>query len=855
MKTLTALAILIITSFGIFAQTQGPIPKISQQMTDYFSFYPKEKVFITTDKQCYKQGETIWFSALVIDGKTQLPVQESQELIVKFYNKNGEQQAFQKLLTTNGTTPGDLEIPEKLPNGPYFLTVYTSSQVVPEEAFTAVVNIDAAYSNQWTVSSKAKDSISVAGQKNELTVLLKDMAGEIQKNTQLRYQIMNGKEIVEKAKLKTDHAGSVTIPFTLPEKSNGEPFVCELANNKDDWKKEIFLPSNLDPLTISFFPEGGTICPGIPAKIGFTAYNKWGIPVGVEGSVIDQDGKQLALAKTFANGLGLFVVQNDGKQKLKLVLSGKTGQNQSFELPAPNPSGLSFSVVKTEPDFITANLAFADKQKHAVALAATNGSSLYWAADLNIDGTGRIKIPADNLPQGINLLTVFTSEGNLLANRLVYIDRKQQLKVEVVPEKNNLKQGESMKVKIRLTDENNQPVSGNINVSVADKFRKTNGDLQIAEYLLAGAGLETPFSLISEVFKDQITNSPMMDVFLIANRQNDFNWQKILQFNRNNASNQNSGNHISGAVTDKNGNKINKAKVSMLNNKNIQIYNATTDPDGQFSFPNLNPANNDDISIRATDPEGKRELTIVLNKNFENRLSDMIAQKAQKYSLLMKDLTAGETYFKNNEDLFQKAPRIANPNTSALDSQRKMLSTATNLLDVIKSLKPFKIVSNQIVFIGSENSLNYQGGALIVLDGQQLGTDISAIQNISPFQVDHINVSTNAMDIQRYTGLNSVGLIEIWQKTGKVTDQASKKASTAKYNGEFRVPAVFEPSSSRRDPRTTLLWVPELKVNESGQAEITVTSGKVLSDFIIEAKGMATNGRIGSGSGKFTVAK
>ena len=162
-------------------------------------------------------------------------------------------------------------------------------------------------------------------------------------------------------------------------------------------------------------------------------------------------------------------------------------------------------------------------------------------------------------------------------------------------------------------------------------------------------------------------------------------------------------------------------------------------------------------------------------------------------------------------------------------------------------------MNNQIVFYGSENSINAQGGALLVLDGQQLGTDVSAIQSISTSEVDYINVSTNPMDIQRYTGLNSVGVIEIFQKKApQITTQTTGKLNIGNQaNKAFQA----EPANARRDIRTTLQWIPELKIGETGEAEITVTAGKVLTDFIIEIQGMGANGLTGSGKGSFSVVK
>lgn len=859
MKTLTLLAFIFLAVLVLSAQDQSPIPKISQQITDYFSYFPSEKVFIITDKTQYKPGETIWFRSFVTGANNQPAPKESSELYVKIYDKKRISVLQEIFRLNNGSAPGDLQIPENLQEGTYFLVAYTSSHYSPEEISCTPLKIDHVYSNQWVAETVAKDSIFISGQKNELFVVLRDISGDIQKNTQLRYQFLNGTEIIEKGKLKTDESGKTIIPLTIPAKTNGEPFVCVLSDVRDEWRHEIFLPSNLDPVIIRFFPEGGNAISGIATKIGFTAFNKWGLPVDVEGSVLDQDRKSVTLVKSFTSGLGLFSLISDGKQKYKLEISGKTGQGQSFDLPATKLDGLALSVVKNDAGFISANLIFADKQKHSIALTVTKGSSLYWAADMDIDGIGRIKIPTENLPHGINLLSVFSKEGLLLAERIVFADKNQQFNIEIQPEKSSLKPNESMRIKVRLTDENNQPVAGNLAISITDKFRDEAAKNQIDECLLIGSELETPFSLISGALNGKISNSALMDIFLIANQPKSFSWGKIRNFKPENALDFNSGNNgISGVVTDKNGKNINKAKVSLVNNKNMQLHTTTTNADGRFSFPNLNTVNTEDFSVKATDQEGKRELKVGFNKNFEAQISDFIAGYAQKYSLLSKDQVAEETYFRNNQDLYQKVPKQFKANTIALDNQRKMLSTSISILDVIKTLKPYKIMNNQIVFVGSENSINYQGGALIVLDGQQLGTDISIIQNISPLEVDHINVSTNPMDIHRYTGLNSVGVVEIFLKNAKPLEELTvKKETNIKYEDGYRIPNIFptKPTNQKRDTRTTLVWIPEQKVNESGQFEFSVTAGKVLSDFVIEVQGISENGRAGCGKAGFSVIK
>jgi hypothetical protein len=65
MKTLALVVSMVLTGVVLFAQEQGPSPKISQQITNYFSYFPHEKIFLMTDKVHYKLGEHTWFLAFV----------------------------------------------------------------------------------------------------------------------------------------------------------------------------------------------------------------------------------------------------------------------------------------------------------------------------------------------------------------------------------------------------------------------------------------------------------------------------------------------------------------------------------------------------------------------------------------------------------------------------------------------------------------------------------------------------------------------------------------------------------------------------------------------------------------------
>lgn len=145
------------------------------------------------------------------------------------------------------------------------------------------------------------------------------------------------------------------------------------------------------------------------------------------------------------------------------------------------------------------------------------------------------------------------------------------------------------------------------------------------------------------------------------------------------------------------------------------------------------------------------------------------------------------------------------------------------ITDIISQIKPFQIVGGKIVFANSGiNSFYYQDGALIVIDGVNMGTDMAILNSIPVTDIAKINVYTNPSDIQRYTGLNSVGVIEIISKRGN-EDRENKEP-------------VYRSESS------AFLWEPEILTDKNGNATVSfsITSSPVtISVAAITGNGLA----------------
>ena len=143
----------------------------------------------------------------------------------------------------------------------------------------------------------------------------------------------------------------------------------------------------------------------------------------------------------------------------------------------------------------------------------------------------------------------------------------------------------------------------------------------------------------------------------------------------------------------------------MASNKNMRIYSTTTNAEGIFSFPDLSMANASDFTVKATDSDGKRELKVNLFKDLPGQMTVYIADNIQKYALQKTDSPVRKEYLAANPDLFVKAPKKIKTTGSNYDSQRKQLSSATSIMDVIKTIKPFKLVKQPNCFFSAQRIL------------------------------------------------------------------------------------------------------------------------------------------------------
>ena len=102
------------------------LQRIARQVSEYYAAVRPEKAYLHLDKPVYATGETIWFSAYVVDGLRHLADSTSQVLYVDLVSPQQKVVARRTLRLKGGRAAGDLDLADTLAAGNYRLRAYTN---------------------------------------------------------------------------------------------------------------------------------------------------------------------------------------------------------------------------------------------------------------------------------------------------------------------------------------------------------------------------------------------------------------------------------------------------------------------------------------------------------------------------------------------------------------------------------------------------------------------------------------------------------------------------------------------------------------------------------------------------------
>ncbi|WP_034057916.1 hypothetical protein [Lacinutrix jangbogonensis] len=108
-----------------FAQESVNDKAMSLINSDYFHAYKIEKFSLHTNKTLYFAGEKIWFKAYIAEDDTNTAFTECANIYLNLYDANFKLVLSNLFYAENGKSYGELELPDTLENGSYYLQLDT----------------------------------------------------------------------------------------------------------------------------------------------------------------------------------------------------------------------------------------------------------------------------------------------------------------------------------------------------------------------------------------------------------------------------------------------------------------------------------------------------------------------------------------------------------------------------------------------------------------------------------------------------------------------------------------------------------------------------------------------------------
>lgn len=363
-QLLLVLLTIMLGSQPLSSQTpQEKLLGFVRNVQTFSRLFPQEKAYLHLDNTGYFIGDTIWYKAYVVRPDTMAFTNLSRVLYVELVDPFGEIIETQKLKIEDGQCHGDISLAKALASGFYEVRAYTRYMTNwPSECvFSRVIPV-------FTKPEKEGDY----------------------------------------AHLEMDQA------YVRQRTGSDMPDSLSRRERKR-WQKE-------KPPVVNFYPEGGSLVRGLMSTVVFEVSLPDSMNISIEGAVCTEQGDTIAVAETLREGRGTFPLTPEGGAYY--LCFRHEGRDYRYPLPAAAAEGCVMQVNALSPHHVGVQVSCsAGMAGQTLGMTLIHDGRIL-AFDTHTFGDydkWSISYPRSELPAGVHQLTLFGSDGRILAQRHFFI--------------------------------------------------------------------------------------------------------------------------------------------------------------------------------------------------------------------------------------------------------------------------------------------------------------------------------------------------------------------------------------------------------------------------------------------------
>lgn len=451
---------------------------LKKPTTDELGGAERYLTFVSTDKPIYRAGEKVYVRGVMLDANNHKPMKAStSNATIQIKGPKGDVIGSGTAQAQDSVWGFGWEVPAQQAGGEYTINV-----TYPWEGHTPAAR---KFEIRAYRAPRLKSQITFLrdgygpGEKVQATLEVTRAEGGAPEGAKVNVIArVDGMEI-NGATGKVDANGLCTVSFDLPhEIPRGEgtlALVIEDGGVVETASKTI--PIVLQTVDLQMYPEGGDLVAGFSNRVYIQANQPNGKPADLSGKIMTKDGaRAVADFKTEHEGRGRFEFTPDANTEYYLSISQPAGIKTKFPLPQVQTVGATIHsdgeiFKKNEP--VKVKIGSTEK-RYSVTLSKREVELSSCEVDLSKRSdvaAGDLLPVAFDVPSdvdGVLTVTVWNEKNVPIAERLVFRESANPLKITITPDKKNYVPGDSAKVIVKATDSAGKPVSAVVGLTVTD---------------------------------------------------------------------------------------------------------------------------------------------------------------------------------------------------------------------------------------------------------------------------------------------------------------------------------------------------------------------------------------------------
>ena len=880
----------VIVLGGFISNDIDPIQKIAGQLDKWASNNPVEKVYLQFDKPYYAVGDDIWFKAYITLGSRHQLSALGGTLDVELIDDQDSIKQHIKLPVSNGLTWGDFALPDTLPEGNYRIRAYTQwmRNAGEDYFFDKAISIVNATTNK--IFTKTSYTYATSNGQQQVTALINysDINGTPYAKREVKYSVELDSKNITRGKAITDDQGNISISFedAHPAQLRSGRITTNIKlDDKYPATKIIPIKATSANVNVQFFPEGGNMVNGISTKIAFKAVGADGLGADIKGTVTDDQNNTIIAFSSTHLGMGVFNIHPQAGRSYHAHITYADGSANTINLPPAIDKGYGLLINNDDPDYVKIKISasqalFDENPNDSISVVGQSGGEILYAAKSKPGSASfSASIPKSRFPSGIVQFTLFSSKGEPLSERLVFIQNADQLKLDVSSAKQTYSPRE--KVKINLNAQNNkaQPVVGSFSVAVVDEtkvpFDESDESTILSNLLLTSdlrGYIEKPNYYFTNV---SATTQADLDVLMLTQGYHRFEWKQILADNFQPVTHQpEKVLQISGHITTLGGKPIAHGKVTLLSTTGGLFYlDTVTDAQGKFTFSNLLFRDSVKFVVQARTDKNHSNVQIDLDNVAPQQVSQN--KNAPAFQVSINDGLSA--YLLSSKNLYNEQLKyglgnhvIALKEVVIADRRTRILKNSSNLNgpgnadqvitadELVGCSTLEQCLNGKLMGVLFRNGIPYSTRSMniamqVYLDGVPMQSDF--LNTINMDDIGSIEVLRTIGYLAIYGGQASGGALLITSKRGGdgiLYNSPAPGIITYGPKGYYKSRVFYSPqyddpktNTALADLRSTIYWNPSVITTKDGIASMEYFNAGSKGTYRVIIEGIDNDGNIG----------